>query len=75
MTTHFGVLAISLLLLALVVRESLATPLTIVGLMGLVLLRLSARSSGWVQRRSMVRPASRGRRVREGIVGLEGGGR
>jgi len=57
MTTHLGVLSISLLLLALVVRESLATPLTVVGLMGLVLVRLSATSGGWVKRRSVVRPA------------------
>ena len=75
MTTHLGVLSISLLLLALVVRESLATPLTVVGLMGLVLVRLSATSGGWVKRRSVVRPASSGRRAREDTVGLKGGGR
>ena len=75
MTTHLGVLSISLLLLAFVVRESLATPLTVVGLMGLVLLRLSATSSGWVKRRSAVRPASRGRHAREDTPGLKGGSR
>ena len=75
MTTHLGVLSISLLLLALVVHESLATPLAVVGLTGLVLLRLSATSSGWVKRRSVVRPASRGRHAREGTAGLKGGGR
>ena len=75
MTTYFGVLSISLLLLALVVHESLATPLTVVGLMGLVLLRLAATSGGWVRRRSVVRPASRGRHTREDTVGLKGGSR
>ena len=75
MTTYFGVLSISLLLLALVVRDSLATPLTVVGLMGLVLLRLSATSSGWVERRSAARPASRGRHAREDTAVLKGGGR
>ena len=44
MTTHLGVLSGSLLLLALVVHESLATPLAVVGLTGLVMLRLSATS-------------------------------
>ena len=74
MTTHFGVLSISLLLLALVVRESLATPLIIVGLMGLVLLRLSARSRGWVpRRRSIMRRASNGHRARNDPVGLTRG--
>jgi hypothetical protein len=63
MTTHFGVLSISLLLLALVVRESLATPLAVIGLMGLVLLRLSATTGGWVKRRSVVRPTSSERRA------------
>ena len=66
MTTYLGVLSISLLLLALAVRESLATPLTVVGLMGLVLLRLSSTSSGWAPRRAMVRPASKGRHARNG---------
>ena len=75
MPTYFGVLSISLLLLALVVRESLATPLTVVGLMGLALLRLSATSGGWVQRRSMVWPASTGSHTREGTADLKGGGR
>ena len=70
MTTYFGVLSISLLLLALVVRESLATPLTVVGLMGLVLLRLSATSGGWVRRRSVVRSASDGGHTREETAGL-----
>ena len=74
MTTHLGVLTISLLLLALVVRESLATPLTVVGLMGLVLLRLSAMSGGWVKRRSVVRPVSRGRYAREDTAGPTGVG-
>ena len=46
MTTYLGVLSISLLLLALAVGDSLATPLTVVGLMGLVLLRLSSTSRG-----------------------------
>jgi hypothetical protein len=46
MPTYLGVLSISLLLLALAVRESISTPLTVVGLMGLVLLRLSATSGG-----------------------------
>jgi hypothetical protein len=55
MTTYLGVLSISLLLLALAVRESLATPLTVIGLMGLVLLRLSAASGRWSPRRSIVR--------------------
>jgi hypothetical protein len=50
LTTHLGVLSISLLLLALAVRESLATPLTVFGLMGLVLLRLSATTGGWAKR-------------------------
>ena len=75
MTTHLGVLSISLLLLALVVRESLATPFTVVGLMGLVLLRLSATSGGWMKRHSVVRSASRGRHAREDTVGLKEGGR
>lgn len=75
MTTYFGVLGISLLLLALVVRESLATPLTVVGLMGLGLLRLSATSGGWVRRSSVVRSASKRRLARKEIVGLGGGGR
>ena len=66
MTTYLGVLSISLLLLALAVRESLATPLTVVGLMGLLLLRLSWTSSGWAPRRAIVRPASNGRRARNG---------
>ena len=66
MTTYLGVLSISLLLLALAVRESLATPLTVVGLMGLVLLRLSSTSSGWAPRRAMVRPTSKGRHARNG---------
>ena len=66
MTTYIGVLSISLLLLALAVRESLATPLTVVGLMGLVLLRLSWTSSGWAPRRAIVRAASKGRRPRNG---------
>jgi hypothetical protein len=64
MTTYLGVLSISLLLLALAVNESLATSLTVVGLMGLVLLRLFSTSSGWARRRAMVRPASKGRRAR-----------
>ena len=63
MTTYLGALSISLLLLALAVRESLATPLTVVGLMGLVVLRLSSTSSGLAPRRAMVRPASKGRRA------------
>ena len=75
MTTHLGVLSISLLLLALVVRESLATPLTVVGLMGLVLLRLSATSGGWVTRRSFPRPAASGRHARGNPTGRKGGGR
>ena len=65
MTTYLGVLSISLLLLALAVRESLATPLTVVGLMGLVLLRLSATSNGWARRHSAVRRASTGRHGRK----------
>ena len=68
MTTYIGVLSISLLLLALAVRESLATPLTVVGLIGLVLLRLSWTSSGWAPRRAMVRPASKGRRARNAKI-------
>jgi hypothetical protein len=74
MSTHIGVLSISLLLLALVVRGSLATPLTVVGLMGLVLLRLFATSGIWVARRSVVRPASRGRHAQENTLGRKGGG-
>ena len=73
MTTHLGVLSMSLLLLALVVRGSVTTPLIVVGLMGLVLLRLFATSSGWVKRPSVVRPASRRRHAREDITGLKGG--
>ena len=68
MTTYLGVLSISLLLLALAVRESISTPLTVAGLMGLVLLRLSAMSGGWSVRRSIVRAGanrmSRGRTSR-----------
>jgi hypothetical protein len=56
MTTHLGVLSIALLLLAVVVRGSIATPLTVVGLMGLALLRLTAMSGRWAPRRSGVRP-------------------
>ena len=58
MTKHLGLLSIALLLLALVVRESLATPLTVVGLMGLLLIRLSAMSGGWASRRSIVEAPS-----------------
>ena len=65
MTTYLGVLSISLLLLALAVGDSLATPLTVVGVMGLVLLRLSSTSRGWVPR-AMMRPASTRRRARNG---------
>jgi hypothetical protein len=61
MTTQLGVLSISLLLLALAVRESLATPLIVVGLMGLVLLRLSATPGSWARRRSIVWPVSASR--------------
>ena len=75
MTTYFGVLSVSLLLLALVVRESLVTPLTVLGLMGLALLRLSATSGGWVRRRSVERSASRGRHARLDTAGLKGGNR
>jgi hypothetical protein len=75
MTTHLGVLSISLLLLALVVHESLATPFTVVGLMGLVLLRLSAMSGGWEQRRSIVRPASKDATRRRTQPVSKGGGR
>jgi O-antigen/teichoic acid export membrane protein len=74
MTTYLGVLSISLLLLALAVGDSLATPLTVVGLMGLVLLRLSSTSRGWVPRRAMMRPASRRRRARnDKLTDPEGG--
>ena len=66
MTTYLGVLSISLLVLAFVVRESLATPLTVVGLMGLVLLRLSSTFSRWAPRRAMVRRGARGRHARNG---------
>jgi len=66
MTTYLGVLSISLLLLALAVGESLATPLIVVGLVGLVLLRLSPTFGGWAPRRAMVRSASRGRRAGNG---------
>jgi len=66
MTTYLGALSISLLLLALAVRESLATPLTVVGLMGLVVLRLSSTSSGLAPRRAIVRAASTKRRARNG---------
>jgi hypothetical protein len=65
MTTHFGVLSISLLLLALVVRESVATPLAVIGLMGLMLLRLSATTGGWVKGRSVVWPTSSERRAQD----------
>ena len=58
MTKHLGLLSIALLLLAPVVRESLATPLTVVGLMGLLLIRLSAMSGGWASRRSIVEAPS-----------------
>jgi len=57
MTTHLGVPSISLLLLALAVRESLATPLTVFGLMGLVFLRLSLTSGGWAKRRRRREPS------------------
>jgi len=60
MTTYLGVLSISLLLLAVAVRESVATPLTVVGLMGLVVLRMYAASGGWSLRRSIVRAGGRG---------------
>jgi hypothetical protein len=71
MTTYLGVLSISLLLLALAVRESLATPLTVVGLMGLVVLRLSAASGRWSLRRSIVRAGTnKGPRERT-VSGLE----
>jgi hypothetical protein len=73
MTQHLGLLSIALLLLALVVRESLATPLTVVGHMGLALLRLGAMSGGWASRRSSLRP-SRTDRARENIGGLPRGG-
>jgi hypothetical protein len=66
MTTYLGVLSVSLLPLALAVRESLATPLTVVGLMGLVLLRLSSTSSGWGPRRAMAAVGIKGRRARNG---------
>jgi hypothetical protein len=61
MTTTLGLLSISLLLLAFAVRESLATPLTVIGLMGLVLLRLSAATGRWSLRRSIsgARPKER----------------
>ena len=74
MTTQLGVLSISLLLLALAVSESLATPLTVVGLMGLVLVRLFATSGGRSPRRSIVRQASR-RHTQDDNAGLTGDGR
>jgi hypothetical protein len=74
LATQLGVLSISLLLLALAVRNSLATPLIVVGLMGLVLLRLSATSGSWARRRSIVRRAARGRHTREDTAGLNRGG-
>lgn len=75
MTISLGVLSIALLLLALVVRESVATPLTVVGLMGLALLRLSATSGEWAERRALRARSSRRRRGREDSVDLEGGER
>ena len=73
MTISLGVLSISLLLLALVVNDSLATPLTVVGLIGLALLRLTATSGGWAQRRRITSSASRARQVREDTVDVNGG--
>jgi len=75
MTLSLGVLSIALLLLALVVRESVATPLTVVGLMGLALLRLGATSGEWAERRALRGPASRRRHGREDTVGFKGGER
>ena len=73
MTTTLGALSI-FLLLALAVRESISTPFSVVGLVGLVLLRLSAASGGWSLRRSIVRSAQKGRRA-EGHQRPQGGGR
>jgi hypothetical protein len=73
MTTQLGVLSISLLLLGLAVSERLARPLTVVGLMGLVLLRLFATARGRTQRRSVVRPASRERHTHDDAANLKRG--
>jgi hypothetical protein len=69
MFIYATVLSISLLLLALIVGGSLATPLTAAGLIGLVLLRLSATSRGLARRRSVARATPSGHHPREGVSG------
>ena len=51
------------------VGGSLVTPLTAAGLIGLVLLRLSATSRGLARRRSVARATPSGHHPREGVSG------